>query len=103
MNKIQNAWQVRRRFRVTNTSQQIHSLTGAADVSWNTRGDRISIIYDIRTIDYETVLQQLFDAGGVVKRGFWSRWLGKMYQSSDLIGRENASARPAPCCNKPPK
>jgi len=103
MNKRQNAWQVKRSFKVASTSGQIHSLTGADTVSWNQKRDRITVLYDIRTTDYETILQQLFDAGVVVKRGFWSRWFGKMYQSSDLIGRENASARPAPCCNKPPR
>ena len=103
MNKIQNAWQVKRKFRVTDAPVQIRVLAGVDDVSWNRKGNRVIVIYDIRTTDYETVLQQLFDAGVIVKQGLWFRWLGKMHQSTDLIGRENASARSAPCCNKPPK
>ncbi|MBT3348276.1 MAG: hypothetical protein HOM84_07620 [Thiotrichales bacterium] len=103
MKKINGAWQVRRTFAVLDYLSKINQLPDTISIEWSRRGDKVKIIYDIRTTNYESVMQHLVAAGVVIKQSFWSRLVGKINQYSDKIGRENAATRPGPCCNKPPK
>ncbi|MBC8519957.1 MAG: hypothetical protein H8D24_06090 [Gammaproteobacteria bacterium] len=103
MKSNQNAWLVKRVFHVASSSGRLEQLPDVLDIVWNSRGNKLYLTYDIRTTDYLTVLNHLSNADVIVRQTFWSRLLGKFHQYSDRTGRENASARPAPCCNKPPK
>ncbi len=103
MKSNQSAWLVKRGFRVASASKRVEQLPDVLELVWNSRGNKLYLTYDIRIIDYLTVLNQLSSAGVIVRQGFWSRLLGKFHQYSDRVGRENASVKPGPCCNKPPK
>ena len=103
MKSNQSAWLVKRRFHVTPASRRVEQLPDVLDMVWSSKGDRLYLSYDIRTTDYLTILNQLSSIGIIVRQTFWSRLLGKFHQYSDRIGRENASAPPAACCNKPPE
>lgn len=63
----------------------------------------IEIEYDQCRISYSQIHEHLRQQGFALKSGWLDRIKLHWFDYLDTIARENASAPPPACCNKPPK
>jgi len=61
------------------------------------------IEYDQRLVDFSRVLSTLTAQGIHYKKGFIFNGLSNWYDYVDNAARDNSTAPPPACCNKPPK
>lgn len=110
--KPQGAWEVRRRIRIpalrdpdtgVAVERLLSELPSLRAVGEDLPRQRVSVIYDASTLDYRTIIKALAQGGYPPLDSWWTRFMAGCYQYTDTNARENAAARPSPCCNKPPR
>ena len=72
-------------------------------VEFDSTEKSISIEYDQLLTNYTGLLTILSGLGVNYKKGFGFKLRASWYDYLDTTARENASAPPPVCCNKPPK
>ena len=72
-------------------------------VDYDSTDKSISIEYDQLLINYTDLLAILSKLDTSYKKGFGFKLRTNWYDYLDTTARENASAPPPACCNKPPK
>lgn len=107
-----SAWEVKRKLRIpiglataadaTSVEQELKDIDGVLQASANGTKGTVLVRYLVTKTDYQALERALEAAGFPCAGGRWARFRSGYYQSLDLTGRENAGARPSPCCNKPP-
>jgi hypothetical protein len=107
-----NVWEVKRKIRVsaalatradaTNAERTLGAINGVLQVSADHARHTILARYLVTKTDYQALEHKLEATGFPPAEGRWARFKSGWCQSLDLTARENAGARPSPCCNKPP-
>ena len=117
MNKKQAAdtddtWTVRRALRlarvvsaddIARIEKNLASLEGLLCFSVKQGSDKLKVSYNVMKMDYQVLGKTLDELGCPLSSRSWSRIKGWFYQFSDTNARDNATAPPPPCCNKPPR
>ena len=110
--KPTGTWEVRRRIRVPvlghtadtmAVERVLGALSGVRMVAGNVAKRQVTVLYDAPVLDYRSIEEELQNMGFPPLDTWWSRFKGSWFQYTDTNARENANARPSPCCNKPPK
>lgn len=88
---------------VTQMARGLMALPGVIDVSPAASGKHICVSYDVAKLQYLSLIQALQSEGLLSDAGlsWWQRFKSSWYQDQDLIRRDNAKAKPAPCCSNP--
>ena len=73
------------------------------EAAYDSEDHKISIEYDQLLINFTGLLSILSAQGMNYKKGFGFKTRASWYDYLDTTARENASAPPPACCNKPPK
>ncbi len=106
------AWEVRRTIKLPALSHEndtwaveraLGQLPGVRRVAADLVKRRIVVRYDATGSDYQSIVTTLEEVGFPPLDSWWSRFKGNLYQFLDTNAQNNSSARPSPCCNKPPK
>lgn len=78
-------------------------MIGNGIANLKVKADQIEVTYDQQVNKFSDILLRLSDSGVKIKKGLLfglkSFWLDYL----DMVARENASAPPPNCCNKPPR
>lgn len=110
--KPTGAWDVRRRIRIpalrnsadgAALERLLSDLPNLRAVSVEVEEHRVSMVYDASALDFDTINRALVQGGFQPLDTWWTRFKAGCFQYSDTNARENATARPAACCNRPPK
>lgn len=109
--KLQGPWEVRRSIRIPGISHPADALSVKKALS-RVPGVRAMLVslakrlvrvpYEVTITDYQFIEHALEDVGFPPAEGWWARRRTHWFQQLDLTGRENASGRSSPCCNKSP-
>jgi len=109
--KLEGPWEVRRKLKIPEMSdladgehveQILNQVSGVRGYAVDLSHHLVRIRYETTETDYETIRTALSAAGLSPVRGRWADRKARWLQGLDLTSRENAGARPSPCCNKPP-
>ncbi len=76
---------------------------GIKAAAYDSEDNKISIEYDQLQLNYTDLLAMLSAQGISCKKGVSFKIRAGWYEYLDTTARENASAPPPACCNKPPK
>lgn len=77
------------------------ALEGVREAKADTFGKWIQVRYDVKKIQYPALIQAL-EAEGLLKQpGWWERLKRGWYADQDCVVRDNARAKPSPCCSNP--
>ena len=79
----------------------LHGLPGAIEVKADTSGKRIGIHYDVTILLFPNLIKALEAEKLVKEPGWWDRFKFSSYRFQDINIRDNAQAKPAPCCSNP--
>ncbi|HHH13157.1 MAG TPA: cation transporter, partial [Thiolapillus brandeum] len=83
--------------------QALSGLPGLGELAPDLEKHRLQVLYDVRQLDYRTLLEALARAGHPVPMNPFARIVAALRQYADTNARDNAKAPPPPCCNKPPR
>ena len=72
-------------------------------VDYDSTAENLLIEYDQLVLNFTGLLAILSELGINYKKGFVLNCRSSWYDYLDTTARENASAPPPACCNKPPK
>ena len=109
--KLEGPWEARREFKIPEMSdladgehveQILSQVSGVRGYAVDLPHHLVRIRYETTETDYTTIGTALSEAGLPPLRGWWADRKARWLQGLDLTSRENAGARPSPCCNKPP-
>jgi hypothetical protein len=79
------------------------ALPGMISAKADTSGKRIQVCYDVTNLQFPNLIQAL-EAKDIVKEpGWWDRFRFSSYRFQDINIRDNAQAKPGPCCSNPKK
>lgn len=81
----------------------LKSLPGMIECGLATSGKCIRMNYDASKLQYALLLDSLRQAGMLKDSGlsWWQRLKVGWYQDQDVVAKDNARAKPAPCCSNP--
>jgi len=79
----------------------ISALSGIYTACSNKKGDRIQVSYNVTKIRYPTLLQALETEHLIKRLNWWERTKRNWYNQQDIVLRDNARAKPSPCCSNP--
>lgn len=111
-NKGEGTWEVRRTITLPALRQAAETrkvvevvgiIAGVRTVAADEKRVRLVVRYDAAVTGYHLIKTALESAGYPLKEGGWSRLKESWYNFVDANMRENASAPPPACCNKPPR
>jgi hypothetical protein len=111
-NKGEGAWEVQRSITApalrdaadaTGAVAAVNAIAGVRAVEVNVEKRRLIACYDARLTNYQEICATLGRAGYPAEGGRWSRLKESWFSFVDANLRENASAPPPACCNKPPR
>ncbi|BAO44384.1 heavy-metal-associated domain-containing protein [Thiolapillus brandeum] len=109
---VQHPWEMARHLHLptlvsATDAQQVRKaldeIQGIEDSVIDLTRRRLLVRYDVRQLDYMTLLGALENAGYPASSNLLDRICAKLYQYVDTNARENAKAPPPACCNKPPR
>jgi hypothetical protein len=109
--KPKGPWEVCRKFKVPAllraadarvVEQALGQIGGIRALGVDISRCLVTVRYETTEIDHQGVRIALEAAGFPPADGWWARRRYKWLQRLDVTSRENAGARPSPCCNKPP-
>jgi len=108
-----SAWEVKRKIRLSaapmhsaetgDIERILREIDGVLQVSAEGTRRAILVRYLVTKTDYQSLERTLEATGFPPANSRWERFKSNWYQNLDLTGRENAGARPSPCCSKPPR
>ncbi|MFC1603339.1 hypothetical protein ACFL3U_07200 [Pseudomonadota bacterium] len=79
----------------------ISALSGVYKVLSDKKGKQIQISYNVTKLRYPALLQAL-EAEHLIKEStWWERIKRNWYNQQDIVMRDNARAKPSPCCSNP--
>lgn len=64
-------------------------------------GKKIRVSYDLKKLNYSDLIKALNEQDLVIPLGRWQRFKVAWYRDLDINTRDNAMARPSPCCSDP--
>ena len=64
-------------------------------------GKWIQMRYDVAKIQYPALIQALEVEGLLKQPGWWENLKRGWYTDQDCVARDNARAKPSPCCSNP--
>lgn len=107
---LRSPWEVRRTLRfdrlepggAAGLKAALLAVPGVLGVVVEDARQRARVRYAVTDTDYRSLQAAAGAAGWTPADGWWERRKAGWYQNLDLTGRENAAAKPAACCNKPP-
>jgi len=77
------------------------ALEGMSEAKAVASGKWIQVRYDVAKIQYPALIQAL-EAEGLLKHpSWWERLKRGWYSDQDCVARDNARAKPSPCCSNP--
>lgn len=81
----------------------LKSLPGMAECVPAASGKYIELSYDAAKLQYSILLESLRREGLLDELGlsWWQRLKAGWYQDQDVVVKDNARAKPAPCCSNP--
>ncbi len=65
--------------------------------------NKLEVTYDQQVYKFSEIVQLLLDSGFKIEKGFLYGFKSFWLDYLDTVARENASAPPPSCCNKPPR
>ena len=77
------------------------ALPGVKEAKPNASGKCIRVCYDVTKLQYPALIHALETEGLIKKTGWWERVRCGWYSDQDCITRDNARAKPSPCCSNP--
>jgi len=88
---------------ITQVLRLLITLPGMVEASPAASGKYIDVSYDAARLQYSSLIQALQYEGLLNDTGlnWWQRLKSSWYQDQDLIRRDNAKAKPTPCCSNP--
>jgi hypothetical protein len=79
----------------------LSALEGVSEAKAEASEKWIQVRYDVAKIQYPALIQAL-EAEGLLKRPGWREKLKRgWYADQDCVARDNARAKPSPCCSNP--
>lgn len=110
--KTEGAWDVRRKFIIADVAsaadleeaeRTVLELPGVLSVTGDMKKGQVIVRYDASQIAYQMILNTLRNVGFTPLNNWWNRMKGGWFQYTDTNARDNAKARSAACCSRPPK
>jgi hypothetical protein len=106
------AWDVRREISlarplleqdIAELTRRLELLPGLKIFEADRGGTRMTVVYDASLLSYGVLTTALEDAGFALAPGWWNAMKIRIHDFTDSNARDNATAPPPACCNKPPK
>jgi len=79
----------------------LSSLSGVMEAKPATSGKCIQVRYDVAKVQYPALIRALEEAGLLKEASWWERVKLGWYKDQDCVTRDNARAKPSPCCSNP--
>jgi hypothetical protein len=77
------------------------ALPGVIEAKPVSSEKRIRVRYDVAKLQYPNLIHALEDVGLLQEPTWWERVKRGWYNDQDCITRDNAWAKPSPCCSNP--
>ncbi len=79
----------------------IKALPGVLETTAKSSSKWICVRYDATKLQYPALIKALEEQGLITKLSWWERVKRSWYSDQDCIARDNARAKPSPCCSNP--
>jgi hypothetical protein len=79
----------------------ISALLGIYKATSDKKGKYIQISYNVTRLRYPVLLQALEAKHLIKEANWWERIKRSWYNEQDIVLRDNARAKPSPCCSNP--
>ena len=79
----------------------LKAIPGVSEADLDASGKRITLCYDAAKLQYPGLLQALAAQGLLGELSWWGRFKSSWYKDQDIVTRDNAKAKPSPCCSNP--
>jgi len=79
----------------------ISALPGVYKVQLDKKGKQIQINYNVTKLRYPALLHALETEHLIREPNWWGRIKRNWYNDQDIVMRDNARAKPSPCCSNP--
>jgi len=79
----------------------LSALQGVMEAKPVSSGKYIQVRYDTAKLLYPALIQALEEASLLKEASWWERIKRGWYKDQDCVARDNARAKPSPCCSNP--
>ena len=79
----------------------LFALPGVSEAKSAAAGKYIRVRYDVAKLQHPALIRALDEAALLKTAGWWERTKRGWYRDQDCVIRDNARAKPSPCCSNP--
>lgn len=79
----------------------LSALEGVREAKVDASGKWIQVGYDVEKIQYPALVEALETENLLKRPGLWEKLKRGWYADQDAVMRDNARAKPSPCCSNP--
>jgi hypothetical protein len=79
----------------------LSALPGVKKAALTASRKQVKVDYDVAKLQYPALIHALEEAGLLKEPSWWERVKLGWYKDQDCVVRDNARAKPSPCCSNP--